>query len=419
MGILKNREVKNILIVSSVSFLIFIVVSIAFLNNWFSSMSLRYAHQNIALVGAILDNNPELEDEIIPIITKGKIDEYYDSGKVIMDKYNYKDDIQPFKNAIIKDEYNNFKVLWIWFLAVAWIIISFLIVYIVRPIFNNLNTLGQIADNMVEGNFNNKILNLNEGEFSIFNNKFMDMGERLENTLSQLKEEKVNLKNIINDISHQLKTPLSALIAYNDILKNHNNMDGETKTKFIDLTSEQLDRMDWLITTLLKYARIESNAINYNKSLLSLKDTINYCMQPLKVKADEKSQDIILDFKGDGLYIHDEKWIGEALSNIIKNSIEHTPVNGRINITLDETPLSVSVTISDNGEGIEKKDLKNIFKRFFKGKNSLNPTSIGIGLYLSKKIIEAHNGSIVVESEVNIGTTFYITFLKVASVHIN
>lgn len=191
---------------------------------------------------------------------------------------------------------------------------------------------------MVEGKFNNKKLALNEGELAIFYNKFIDMGEHLEGALNDIKSEKVNLKNIINDISHQLKTPLSALITYNDILKNHNNMDSETITKFIDLTSDQLDRMDWLITTLLKYARIESNAINYNKSLHSLKDTINYCMQPLKVKADEMKQNIVLDFKGAGLYFHDEKWI-----------------------------------------------------------------------------IEAHNGSIVAESEVGVGTTFYITFLKVTS----
>ena len=138
-------------------------------------------------------------------------------------------------------------------------------------------------------------------------------------------------------------------------------------------------------------------------------------MQPLKVQADEKKQNLILDFKGDGLYSHDEKWIGEAFSNIIKNSIEHTALGGNIKVCLEETPLSVTVTISDNGEGIEKKDLKNIFKRFYKGKNSLNPKSIGIGLSLSKKIIEAHNGSIVAESEVLVGTTFYITFLKVRS----
>ncbi|MBC5628940.1 HAMP domain-containing histidine kinase [Clostridium sp. NSJ-6] len=415
MNLLKNREIKNIIILSAISFIIFTLISMLFLNNWFNNISSRYGEQNIALVGAILEQNPELEEKIIPIITKGEYGKYYDAGKVVMDKYYYNDNILPYKNAVIKNEYDNFKKIWIGFVGIVWAILLTLFIYIIKPIFKNLNTLGQIADNMVEGKFNNKQLALNEGELAVFYNKFIDMGERLEGALSDLKAEKVNLKNIINDISHQLKTPLSALITYNDILKNHNNMDSETRTKFIDSTSDQLDRMDWLITTLLKYARIESNAINYNKSLHSLKDTINYCMQPLKVKADEMKQNIILDFKGEGLYFHDEKWIGEAFSNIIKNSIEHTALGGSIKVCLEETPLSVTVTISDNGEGIEKKDLKNIFKRFYKGKNSLNPKSIGIGLSLSKKIIEAHNGSIVAESEVLVGTTFYITFLKVRS----
>lgn len=415
MNLLKNREIKNIIILAVISFIIFSLISTMFLTNWFNNISSRYGKQNIALVGAILEQNPELEEKIIPIITKGEYSKYYDTGKVVMDKYYYNDNILPYKNAIIKNEYDNFKRIWIGFVAVIWVILLILFIYIIKPIFKNLNTLGQIADNIVEGKFNNKQLSLNEGELSVFYNKFIDMGERLEGALSDLKAEKVNLKNIINDISHQLKTPLSALITYNDILKNHNNMDSETRTKFIDSTSDQLDRMDWLITTLLKYARIESNAINYNKSLHSLKDTINYCMQPLRVKADEMKQNIILDFKGDGLYFHDEKWLGEAFSNIIKNSIEHTALGGNIKVSLEETPLSITVTISDNGEGIEKKDLKNIFKRFYKGKNSLNPKSIGIGLSLSKKIIESHNGSIVAESEVLVGTTFYITFLKVRS----
>ena len=96
----------------------------------------------------------------------------------------------------------------------------------------------------------------------------------------------------------------------------------------------------------------------------------------------------------------------------MKNAIEHTNNNGEIKINLDETPLSLTITISDNGEGIEKSELKNIFKRFYKGKNSINPKSIGIGLSLSKKIIEANGGSITVESELGNGTIFSIIFLK-------
>lgn len=413
MRLLKNKEVKLIIITSLITFLVFLTAFIFMTYNWFNDINKKYIDQNTALVGVIIENNPEIEEEIVPIITKGNINEYYELGNNILDKYYYNENLNPIKNPILKDSYSNLKLtiilLWILFFIVAMI----LILKIISPIFNNIKKLGERADEMVEGNFNSTELKFEEGDFYVFYNKFTHMGERLENALKDLQNEKVNLKDIINDISHQLKTPLSALIAYNDILKNHENMDVKTKSKFIEMTSEQLDRMDWLITTLLKYARIESNAVSYNKEIIPLSESIRYAIEPLKLSANNKKQKIELDFNSEGYYFHDKKWIAESLSNIIKNAIEHTDINGKIKISLEETPMSISITVSDNGEGIEKTELKNIFKRFYKGKNSINPKSIGIGLSLSKKIIEAHGGSITAKSEIEKGTSFNIIFLKV------
>lgn len=413
MSLFKNKEVKLIIITSFMSFLVFLSVFLFTTYNWFNNINKKYIDQNTALVGAIIKNNPELEDEIVPIITKGNLDGYYDVGNEVLDKYYYNENLNPIKNPILKGSYSDFKLtiilLWVLFFIVSII----LILKIISPIFNNIKRLGERADEMVEGNFNFTELKFEEGDFYVFYNKFIHMGERLENALKDLQDEKLNLKDIINDISHQLKTPLSALIAYNDILKNHENMDIETKSKFIGMTSEQLDRMDWLITTLLKYARIESNAVSYNKEVMPLSESIRYAIEPLKVAANDKSQSIELVFNSEGYYFHDKKWIAEGLSNIIKNAIEHTNIDGKIKITLEETPMFISITISDNGEGIDEREIKNIFKRFYKGKNSINPKSIGIGLSLSKKIIEAHGGSISVESELKKGTIFNIMFLKV------
>ena len=413
MSLFKNKEVKLIIITSFMSFLVFLSVFLFTTYNWFNNINKKYIDQNTALVGAIIKNNPELEDEIVPIITKGNLDGYYDVGNEVLDKYYYNENLNPIKNPILKGSYSDFKLtiilLWVLFFIVSII----LILKIISPIFNNIKRLGERADEMVEGNFNFTELKFEEGDFYVFYNKFIHMGERLENALKDLQDEKLNLKDIINDISHQLKTPLSALIAYNDILKNHENMDIETKSKFIGMTSEQLDRMDWLITTLLKYARIESNAVSYNREVMPLSESIRYAIEPLKVAANDKSQSIELVFNSEGYYFHDKKWIAEGLSNIIKNAIEHTNIDGKIKITLEETPMSISITISDNGEGIDEREIKNIFKRFYKGKNSINPKSIGIGLSLSKKIIEAHGGSISVESELKKGTIFNIMFLKV------
>lgn len=412
MRLLKNKEVKLIIITSFITFLVFLLGVILITNNWFNNINLKYINQNIALVGAIVENNPELEEEIVPIITKGNIEEYYEIGSNILDKYYYNENLSNIKNPILSESYKKFKVIIILLWILFFVVVMAFILKIISPIFNTIKKLGERADEMVEGKFNSTELKFEEGDFYVFYNKFTYMGERLDNALKDLKDEKVHLKDIINDISHQLKTPLSALISYNDILKNHENMDSETKSKFIELTSEQLDRMDWLITTLLKYARIESNAISYHKGLIPLSETIKYAIAPLKVSANEKNQSIRLELNSDGYYTHDKKWIAESISNIVKNAIEHTNNNGEIKINLDETPLSLTITISDNGEGIEKSELKNIFKRFYKGKNSINPKSIGIGLSLSKKIIEANGGSITVESELGNGTIFSIIFLK-------
>lgn len=413
MRLLKNKEVKLIIITSLITFLVFLTAFIFITYNWFNDINKKYIDQNTALVGVIIENNPEIEEEIVPIITKGNINEYYELGNNILDKYYYNENLNPIKNPILKDSYSNLKLTIILLWILFFIVVMILILKIISPIFNNIKKLGERADEMVEGNFNSTELKFEEGDFYVFYNKFIHMGERLENALKDLKDEKINLKDIINDISHQLKTPLSALIAYNDILKNNENMDIETKSKFIEMTSEQLDRMDWLITTLLKYARIESNAVSYNKEMIPISESIRYAIEPLKVSANNKKQSIELDFNSEGYYFHDKKWIAESLSNIIKNAIEHTDINGKIKITLEETPMSISITISDNGEGIEKYELKNIFKRFYKGKNSINPKSIGIGLSLSKKIIEAHGGSITAESELGKGTNFNIILLKV------
>ena len=413
MRLFKNKEAKLIVITSFITFLVFLVVFIFVTYNWFNDINKKYINQNIALVAAIIENNPELEEEIVPIITKGNINKYYSSENNILDKYYYNENLNSIKNPILKDSYSNFKLTIILLWGVFFLVVIVLIFKIISPIFNNIKKLGERADEMVEGNFNSNEIKFEEGDFYVFYNKFTHMGERLESALKDLQDEKINLKDIINDISHQLKTPLSALIAYNDILKNHENMDVETKSKFIEMTSEQLVRMDWLITTLLKYARIESNAVSYNKEMIPLSESIRYAIAPLKLSADNKNQNIELDINSEGYYFHDKKWIAESLSNIIKNAIEHTDINGKIKITLEETPMSISITISDNGEGIEKTELKNIFKRFYKGKNSINPKSIGIGLSLSKKIIEAHGGSITAESDLGKGTSFNIIFLKV------
>ncbi|ENZ00430.1 hypothetical protein HMPREF1092_02597 [Clostridium thermobutyricum] len=171
--------------------------------------------------------------------------------------------------------------------------------------------------------------------------------------------------------------------------------------------------MDWLTITLLKYARLEGDVIDYKMEDISILDTISEAIAPLKIKAEEKNQNININYEnGSFILRHDRKWLSEALSNIIKNGIEHTDNCGKIEILIRESPIYLEVEIKDNGEGIEEDKLKKIFERFYKNSSEKKPKSIGIGLALSKSIIEKHNGSIKVKSKLGEWTSFIITFIK-------
>ena len=372
----------------------------------------RYIKQNIAIVGETSKYNKKLTKDIIPIVT-GKTLGDYNTGKSIMSKYSYSEGLDININPLFYNTQGDLKIGIILISLFSFILSLIGLIFIMNPLFKQIKCVTIRAENIVENKFGyNKEAHEYKGSLEKFIYKFNLMEDRIRNNIILLKNEKINLKNVINDISHQLKTPLTALDMYNDILKDYKEMNEEDIDNFINASKEQLDRMNWLVKTLLKYARLESNAVEYRKEYFSLNNTIEESINPLKIKANEKNQSLVFNYKKDIKYLHDRKWISEAISNIVKNAIEHTENYGKILITIDETPISIVIKIKDNGEGIEKSEIKKIFNRFYKGQNSLNPSSIGIGLCLSKTIIQDHNGDITVESELEVGSTFCITFLK-------
>ncbi|WP_195987322.1 hypothetical protein [Clostridium sp. D53t1_180928_C8] len=173
MRLLKNKEVKLIIITSFITFLVFLLGVILITNNWFNNINLKYINQNIALVGAIVENNPELEEEIVPIITKGNIEDYYEAGSNILDKYYYNENLSNIKNPILSESYKKFKVIIILLWILFFVVVMAFILKIISPIFNNIKKLGKRADEMVEGKFNSKELKFEEGDFYVFYNKLL------------------------------------------------------------------------------------------------------------------------------------------------------------------------------------------------------------------------------------------------------
>ena len=407
----KDERKKVIAFIVGILLLQLIVFSIIFIF-FLNKVNKNIITQNYSIIGTVAKEDINLAKSLVPIITKNTTSEV-NLGKEILNPYSYNYSLKYFHNPLVPTiGYTYLIMLIVLFIATAFII-NYGFIRIIDPLYKEIKYLTFRSENIVD----NKIVDIErdfkyKGSLEKFSLKFSLMEDRIFNNINLLYEEKINLKNIIDDISHQLKTPLMALSMYNEILKDHKDMDDEDVDNFVDLSKDQLDRMEWLVKTLLKYARLESNVVTYRKENYPLNNTIEESMNPLRIKAAEKNQDLSFKCDKEVIFYHDRKWIGEATSNIIKNAIEHTPENGKVEITLEETPITIRIAIKDNGVGIEKSQLKKIFERFNKGENALNPKSIGIGLCLSKSIVKSHNGDITVESEVGVGSTFYITFLK-------
>ncbi|NFL39989.1 HAMP domain-containing histidine kinase [Clostridium botulinum] len=407
----KDERAKLSLFILSVFIIQGIIFGVIYFNS-ILAINKDVITQNSSIIGELYLKDKELALEIIPIIT-GKNLNNVEIGEKILSDYSYNTALKYNNNPVIGNVTQSTVLLFEILILVTFLILIIGSFIIMNPLYNEIKYLTHRAESIVE----NKIIHNDKqysyrGSLDKFILKFNLMEDRIKNSIGLLQEEKINLKNIINDISHQLKTPLTALSMYNDIISDHREMNNEDLDNFINLSKDQLERMEWLVKTLLKYARLESNVVEYNKEMFSIKNTIEESINPLKVKAKNKNQSLILKCEKDIEYYHDRKWVSEAISNIVKNAIEHTENNGKIEINLYETPITITISIKDNGEGIEKEELKKIFNRFYKGETSINPTSIGIGLCLSKSIIKAHDGDITVESYLGKGSIFYITFLK-------
>lgn len=270
-------------------------------------------------------------------------------------------------------------------------------------------TLG--AKKVVEGDYDIIISENKEGDLSKLAVSFNSMREIIRNNISELKKEKQFLVDLLADISHQLKTPLSSMIVYNDIMLNK-NLTKEQSSTFLLNNQNQLNRMQHLIQSILKLAKIDAKAIELDKENESLNETIQEAIDILESRTAKRKIKINFIEKEEVSFEHDRLWLQEALINIIKNSVEHTSEGGKITISLFENPVYRRIEIDDNGEGISEEDLPNIFKRFYKAKASKKSDSVGIGLALAKSIVEAHNGIIEAKSKLGVGTRFILTFLK-------
>ena len=402
---MKNKNYRNLLIkFISINF-IFLVISL-FIN--FTNIS-KYQYTNNILINNIIgimkENNEYNEETIIELLNN---DESYDASYLL--KYGIdvnKTNISIKETKIIK------KNIIINIILFCLNLISCLLLLKMYDSKNNkkINEVTKYLEQINNNDYDLDILKNSEDELSILKNEIYKTAVKLNEQSNLLLEEKNILKDSLSDISHQLKTPLTSVSLLTEQLKNNDNLTIKQQKDILNNIHRKINNTNFLVYSLLKLSKFDANTITFIRKDYLIKDILQEAIENVSILSELKNIKIIT--KGDlNSILHcDFKWEIEALTNIIKNCLEHSFVNSKIEIFSTTNDIFTKIVIKDYGNGINQKDLKHIFERFYKGENA-SSSSIGIGLALAKTIIEKDNGYITVTSKLNKGTTFTIKYLK-------
>ena len=357
------------------------------------------------IISQVIEKYPDItEEEVLEILKNNEKPE-----SSVLEKYGYTPDISYIKTLGEQIETNKKQ-------NIALVIIFGTVslgIYLIYVITQE-KKIAEINEYIKQINNKNYILKIEEndnGELSKLRNELYKTTVLLKETAEISEKEKENLSTAIADISHQLKTPLTSIRIMLDNIQDDPDMEKEVREDFLIEISKQIDWISSLVVALLKIAKFDAGTIKMENNEINAKNLIDNIVSNLAILMELKNIEIITNVDEKATFIADYKWQQEALTNILKNAIEHSKHNSRIYITVENTNLFLKIIIKDEGSGIDKEDLKHIFQRFYKTKNS-SENSIGIGLPLAKAIIEQSNGYIKVETKYGEGTSFEVKYIK-------
>ncbi len=396
-----KKYLLKVLFVSICLLLLFLVINIY----EYQEYSKNFNNKISNIVDTLQEKYPNLtEKEIIEILNSEGSGESKTLNKYGMGINN--------KSIVIENDkkYHQFLILNTAILALGIFILILLFIMYLKKREKDINDITEYIKELNKKNYSLKIDSNSEDELSILKNEIYKTTVMLKEIADNADKDKINLKKSLEDISHQLKTPLTSILVMLDNLNDDPDMDKDIREDFIRDIKRNVTNINFLVQSILKLSKFDANTIKFIKTEKLLKDIIDESSKNVSTLCDLKN--IKLNIKGDdnAKITCDFMWQVEAIINIIKNCVEHSPLNSQIDILYEQNNIYSLIEIRDYGEGISKKDIKHIFERFYKGENSA-PDSVGIGLALSKTIIENDNGLISVKSD-KTGTKFVIKYFN-------
>lgn len=404
---MKNKiELKKMCITSCIVVIIFLIIFSILIYKQYKTYTYNYNQKIAGIIDNVLEKYPDIEKrEIVEILNSSD-----KTNNEILREYG----IELDKDSVILENYTDFQKFII--IDINTLIVFILILSIIFFKYNQseskkINEITKYIEEINRGNYRLNIEENTEDELSILKNELYKITIMLKEVAENSQKDKTTLKDSLSDISHQIKTPITSILIMLDNILSDENMPEDIKKDFIKDIKREIVNIKFLVESILKLSKIDSNSIKFIKKEVLIKDIINEAVKNVSMLSELKNIEIIVSGDDSIKTICDLKWQVEAITNILKNCIEHSYENRKIYINYNQNNMYTELKIEDNGTGIDAKDLPHIFERFYKGKNS-SSDSVGIGLALSKSIIESNNGYIQVDSKLNKGTTFIIKYLK-------
>lgn len=404
---MKNKiELKKMCITSCIVIIIFLITFSILIYKQYKTYTYNFNQKIAGIIDNVLEKYPDIEKrEIVEILNSSD-----KTNNEILREYG----IELDKDSVILENNTDFQKFII--IDVSTLIVFILILSIIVFKYNHseskkINEITKYIEEINRGNYKLNIEENTEDELSILKNELYKITIMLKEVAENSQKDKTTLKDSLSDISHQIKTPITSILIMLDNILSDENMPEDIKKDFIKDIKREIINIKFLVESILKLSKIDSNSIKFIKKEVFIKDIINEAVKNVSMLSELKNIEIIVLGDDSIKTICDLKWQVEAITNILKNCIEHSYENKKIYINYNQNNMYTELKIEDNGTGIDAKDLPHIFERFYKGKNS-SSDSVGIGLALSKSIIESNNGYIQVDSELNKGTIFIIKYLK-------
>ncbi|WP_270646456.1 sensor histidine kinase [Paeniclostridium hominis] len=366
---------------------------------------------NKRIVGKLVNKYPQSESDIVKSVYS-ESEEYENIGQKILKKYGYDENYNMIRNINFQQHLKYFLVNNLIVFVVVIILIMLILSNLMKYVFSKLKIISKNIENIIHNKYVIESDFKEEGVLNTIHSDLNKLSRSLNLKIKNINKEKESIKELVTDISHQLKTPLASLKLYNSLLLEE-ELDEEDRIEFLTTNKMSINKLHNLIDSLVNISRLEASMISIKKEDKSIKQTLTKAIDSVKAKARLRNIKIsVTDFE-DKIIPHDSKWTEESIFNILENGVKYTHDNGKIEVSLQETINFIRIDIKDNGIGIDKSEFNNIFKRFYRSEKVEEVEGSGVGLYLSRKIIESQGGNIIVSSKIGQGSKFSLFLTKV------